>query len=296
MFNLNELKLSKTIVESFSELIKNNRLPHAILLYGSDSDTRTKTAVYLAASMLCQEEIKPCGKCISCYKIFENNHPDVIIADPAEQGEKTFKISLVRDIRTDAFIMPNEADIKVYILKSADKMNVQAQNALLKIIEEPPAHARFILECDSRAAMLETVLSRVTSFNLGAKQGGISDEYLIKADDLAARLAGSLTDATELQFIKLTAELEKDKNLFEPLLSSLQLIYRDAFAVKVGSSITESNHANVAKSLANKFTLNNILALYDTCQELYEALNRNANKNLLITRISSIMRKTAYGA
>ena len=82
-----------------------------------------------------------------------NSHPDVITVDPTAQNEKTFKIALVREMKDDAYIIPNEASRKVYILKSADKMNVQAQNALLKLIEEPPSYARFILECESSSAM-----------------------------------------------------------------------------------------------------------------------------------------------
>lgn len=294
--SIKELKLNENLENTFSELIKKDRLPHAILLDGGDAEKRDRVALFLASAFVCSEENKPCGKCLNCIKVHSGSHPDVIISDPAGLNEKTFKIALVRDIRTDAFILPNEAAKKVYVMKSADKMNVQAQNALLKIIEEPPAYARFILLCDSRAAMLETIMSRVTPFNLGKADSGLTDEYLQKADDIADRLAKALMKPTELDFMRITAEFEKDKELFEPVLSYIQLIFRDAVALKTGCDVILGSHGDTSRELASKFTLKALTELVNECNNFYECINRNANKNLLITRFCGVLRRTAYGA
>lgn len=291
-----ELKLSEKLKETFLSLIKKDRLPHAILIDGGNSELRTQTALFLAASFVCGFDDKPCGKCINCNKTYSMNHPDVVVYDPEASGEKTFKIDAVRDIRSDAFIIPNEAAKKVYILKSADKMNVQAQNALLKIIEEPPSYARFILECESRASMLETIMSRVTAFNLGAAERLLDSEYLQKAENLAVSLADALTASAELPFMRLTSELEKDKDLFVPLLSSLQLIFRDAAIIKTGNDILLSGHSDTCSRLASKLTLKALLELVTCCTQFYDLCNMNANKNLLITRFCSVIRQSAYGA
>ncbi|MCQ2484301.1 MAG: hypothetical protein MJ168_03080 [Clostridia bacterium] len=296
MLDLSELKISESLVGTFSDLIAKDRLPHAILLDGANKDVRTKTAEYLAAAFVCGENEKPCGKCLNCAKVLGGNHPDVVVSDPEEIGEKTFKISLVRDIRTDAFIMPNEAAKKVYILKSADKMNIQAQNALLKIIEEPPAYARFILECESRAAMLETIMSRVTAFNLGTAERLLDTEYLQKAEELAVHLAEAVIKPTELDFMRLTGAFEKDKELFVPVLSALQLIFRDAVAVKTGSDILLSGHGETSSILASKLSVKQLIELVNKCNYFYDCCNMNANRNLLITRFCSVIRQTAYGA
>lgn len=294
MLTADELGIRKELAENIKTLIKNDRLPHAILLRGAGSATRGRVSSFLAQAFVCEGENKPCGRCSHCMKAGINSHPDVITVDPASQNEKTFKIALVREMKDDAYIIPNEASRKVYILKSADKMNVQAQNALLKLIEEPPSYARFILECESSSAMLETILSRVSLFDLGADSDAVSDEPRRKADDTAARLASAILKPTEYEFMKITAEFERDKELFEPALSALQLIFRDAVIIKTGSNITLSDHADISREAASKLTLKALIKLTAEIDNFRESINRNANKNLMITRLSAVMRSAAY--
>lgn len=294
MLTADELGIRKELAENIKTLIKNDRLPHAILLRGAGSATRGRVSSFLAQAFVCEGENKPCGRCSHCMKVGINSHPDVITVDPASQNEKTFKIALVREMKDDAYIIPNEASRKVYILKSADKMNVQAQNALLKLIEEPPSYARFILECESSSAMLETILSRVSLFDLGADSDAVSDELRRKADDTAARLASAILKPTEYDFMKITAEFERDKELFEPVLPALQLIFRDAVIIKTGSNITLSDHADISREAASKLTLKALIKLTAEIDNFRESINRNANKNLMITRLSAVMRSAAY--
>lgn len=294
MQNLNEIEIKKNLAKNLGELIKNDRLPHAILLQGGSSKIRAQLSAFLSCAFVCESKPKPCGGCRHCIKAVENNHPDIITFDPSNSGEKTFKINLVRELKDDAYIIPNEAQRKVYILKSADKMNIQAQNALLKLIEEPPIYARFILECESSSAMLQTIMSRVTLFDLGADICDISDELKEKADDLAQNLAASLLDPTELRFIRLSAEFEKDKNLFESVLPLLQLIFRDALVVKSGGCTSLSGHPELSNNIAARLTLKAIMQIISEIDGFKESLLRNANKNLLITRFTSQLRSVAY--
>lgn len=294
MLTADELGIRKELAENIKTLIKNDRLPHAILLRGSSARTRGSVSSFLAQAFVCEGENKPCGRCSHCMKAGINSHPDVITVDPAAQNEKTFKIALVREIKDDAYIIPNEASRKVYILKAADKMNVQAQNALLKLIEEPPSYARFILECESSSAMLETMLSRVSLFDLGTDSDDVSDELRRKADDTAARLASAILKPTEYDFMKITAEFERDKELFEPTLPALQLIFRDAVIIKTGSNITLSDHADISREAASKLTLKALIKMTAEIDNFRESINRNANKNLMITRFSAVMRSAAY--
>lgn len=280
--------------DMITELMKNGRLPHAVLIDSGSSYDRDELSIYLASAYICQEAV-PCGTCKDCLKIKNSAHPDVIIFDPEEKKEKTFKVDYVREIRTDSHILPNEAACKVYILKNVDKMNVAAQNAFLKTLEEPPAHVRFILLCESRAALLETIMSRVTPFNLGADNHKITNEYALKADELANELASALAEVTELHFMRLSSAFEKDKDLFSPTLVSLQLVFRDAVAVSTGSKLILSSHEDTARTLASKFSLNTLIKLVEDTENLFDCLNKNANKNLLTTRFCSVLRNTAYG-
>ncbi len=286
--------MNVTFYNTVNELIKNARMPHAILLDGGSVSARNDAALYLAKAFICRNGI--CGICADCQKAENGTHPDIMVSDPDITGDKTFKIDVVRDIRKDAYILPNEAQHKVYILKNADRMNVSAQNALLKIIEEPPEYARFILVCESRASLLETIMSRVTPFSLGADDYAITDEYSQKADALANDLANALMSVTELEFMRLTARFEKDKDLFPLVLSSMQLIFRDAVAIKSSSELILSSHEDTARLLASKLSLRTLIQLIEVTEHFFDCINKNANKNLLITRFCSVMRNTAYGA
>lgn len=287
--------MNNTIYNTVNELIKKSRLPHAILIDGGSPSGRDELALYIAGAFVCRNGTL-CNSCPDCAKAQNGIHPDIIVHDPLSQGEKTFKINLVREIRTDAYILPNEAKHKVYILKNADKMNIQAQNALLKIIEEPPSFARFILICDSRASMLETILSRVTPFNLGADDYSLTAENEQKADELANNLSKALAGVTELEYMRLTAAFENDKDLLPLVLASMQLIMRDAVAVSISSSLILSSHKDTAEILASKLPIRTLLELIKITEHFFDCLNKNANKNLLITRLCSVMRNTAYGA
>lgn len=294
MMKLETIGLGKNLCSNIENLIANDRLPHAILLEAGSEKQRKDLSLFLAEAFVCQSNRKPCGQCSHCQKVAAACHPDVIVTDPYASNEKTFKTDSVRKIRTDAYILPNEADRKVYILRRADKMNPQAQNAMLKIIEEPPSYARFILDCESKAEMLPTILSRVSVFSLGEAQEQIVNKKQEKADATAAALADALWKLNEVEFMRQTAVLEKDKDLFEPVLNDLQLILRDAMVMK-SSGTAIAAHPEISKALSQKFTTKTLIHLLENTQHFHECLNQNANKNLLITRFCSVMRSTAYG-
>ena len=133
------------------------------MLLGPEGSGRDEAALRLAAKLLCPEPDGPCGKCRDCRKALAGVHPDVIRVE-REKGEKETRRDLVvgqiRAMTADAVLAPNEAARKVYIISPADRMNLQAQNALLKALEDPPGHACFILCAAAPDALLPTVRSR----------------------------------------------------------------------------------------------------------------------------------------
>ena len=150
-------KAKKTLVNFLTD----GRFPHTILLEGEDGCGKLTFAHMTAAALLCEQplEQRPCGRCRNCKRVLSDTHPDVsVIGD--EDKLKGFHIDRVRQLRADAYIRPNEGGYKVYILRNIHNMTEQAQNALLKIIEEPPAQVVFLLTCNNRARVLPTILSR----------------------------------------------------------------------------------------------------------------------------------------
>lgn len=175
-----------------------NPLLHAYLLVSPAAGERTDAARAVAMSMLCGEKIdgaRFCGKCPNCVKVLASTHPDLIVF--GANGEKS-GVSDIRKISAEAYLAPNEADCKVFLLHRADEFNVQSQNALLKILEEPPAGVRFILTASSPAPLLPTVRSRLFTVRVGfGTSRGSAEEILKSRPGISAPLAAKMAAFAE---------------------------------------------------------------------------------------------------
>jgi len=150
--------------DNLTQSLRRGHISHFYLISGPRGSGRHTLAKLLAAAILCRGEDKPCLSCIPCRKVMENNHPDFITVEDPEH--KTTAVKIVRQYREDMFIRPNESDYKVYLFPQ--ELGVEGQNALLKILEEPPAYGVFILLTDNPEKILPTVRSRCTELKLQA--------------------------------------------------------------------------------------------------------------------------------
>ena len=134
-------------------------LSHAYILSGPAGSGKRTLAGLLAAALVCDRRggALPCLSCAGCRKAEGGIHPDIVRV--GDDG-KDISVAQVRALRADAYIRPNEAERKVYILENAQTMNASAQNAMLKLLEEGPAYAAFLLLTDNAAALLPTLRSR----------------------------------------------------------------------------------------------------------------------------------------
>ena len=146
-------------------------LSHAYLLI-AEPDAGYAEARVIAQTMVCsapEGAPRPCGLCRDCRKAEKGIHPDILtierLTDDKGKPKREIYVDQIRDIVADSVVMPNEAERKVYILRSADCMNAAAQNALLKILEEPPRFVSFILVAAAAAPLLETVRSRCVTLH-----------------------------------------------------------------------------------------------------------------------------------
>lgn len=144
---------------------RQKKTSHCYLLCGPEGSGRHTLARLMAAAFECQRENDPgCGVCPACRKVLTDQHPDVITVDDTEH--KNVAVDIVRQARSDVFIRPNEGRKKVYILPRGQDLGEASQNALLKILEEPPTYAVFLLLTTSAETLLPTIRSRAVQLQL----------------------------------------------------------------------------------------------------------------------------------
>jgi len=290
--NFGDINISTNVKQALSDAVDFGRLSHAIILEGESPQVRLSLARLIAKAAVCTGEgERPCGKCPGCFKSDSGSHPDITEIVGGEAA-RSLHIDRIREIRRDAYVLPNEASHKVFILTNAQSLTAEAQNSLLKIIEEPPAFVLFIFLCTSRNLLLQTVLSRSVVFSLGAAaghQGNLTEERLKQAREQAQSIAFAVCEPNEYELLKKTAVFEKDKELLSACLPELRLIFRDAVVMRNGGEPISCS-PQAAEKLAKKFTCEKLLTMSENIGILTDSINKNANHNLLITRLCSKLR------
>lgn len=300
------------------------RFPHALLIEGpAGSGRRTLARLFARAAVCTGAGEKPCGVCPACRKALDGAHPDI-----EEWGGDTrsFKVDAVRELREGAYVLPNEAPRRVMILAGADSMTVQAQNAILKILEEPPERLLFVLTCENRALLLPTVRSRTLCITLhgveaaealplmkrrmpdvpqeqlaealklydgciGRALDAVAGDGLTRVRALSEQIAAAVTAPAEWTLTAALAPLDqKDKTLTDDVLAALVLLFCDALAVSQGAARAVSPAAG---KLASQLTSPHLAALTDATRALQQMRRRNVNQTLFLNLMSARLRTAA---
>jgi len=182
----------------------------ACVISSENAEARLSRALTLAAAMICENpDIAPCRTCRPCRKVFAGTHPDVIMVEKEADGKgkerRELYVDQIRALIADAYIRPNEAERKVYIVRDAGDMNESAQNAFLKLLEEPPYYAAFLLCVANEASLLPTVRSRCTLLHVGAEELPLSAEASARAE----RYLEAVASGDPANLLRLCAVLEK---------------------------------------------------------------------------------------
>lgn len=283
--NFGKLQLSDEIKQKLSSAVDSGTLSHAVLLTGGTQKERKDLAMLLAQALFCENTEKPCLKCINCKKIKSGIHPDITEISGEAGKQRSIKIDTIRDIRAKAYIMPNEAPFQIFIIQEASGMGEEAQNALLKILEEPPATARFILASRSRDDFRQTILSRVTAFAISEDSGQAAGEKENpKAAAAAKEILKAVSTKNEYNIIVSTGALEKDKKAFRSALEKMLLMLRNAVVSRYRD--IGNDDEGIELRLTRTFTDREMMAMQEEIKTLLADADRNANDNLLLTRLS----------
>lgn len=309
----------KDILKYISSAVENNRVSHAYILNGERGSGKKMLANLFAMTLLCETgDNEPCGKCHSCKQAESDNHPDIIRVT----HEKPNSIS-VDDIRTQVNntvdIKPYQGPYKVYIIPQADMMTPQAQNAILKTIEEPPSYAVFLLLTENAETLLPTINSRCVMLKLRNIKDTLIKKYLMenleipdyKADMCTAFAQGNMGRAIMLansdhfneireeavQLLKHINEMELNeivaavKNIsvykleITDYLDIIMIWYRDVLLYKATKEIDKvvfKDQLQSIKEQARKSSYEGIELILESLEKAKARLKANVNFDLVM--------------
>lgn len=262
---------SNGIRERIREAAEQGKLSHALLFTGGGDCL--SAAQYAAAAMECLAETgRPCGICAACHKVMENIHPDVITVQDSEH--KNIAVDIIRDMRADAYIQPNEGKRKIYLFPDCSVLTEQDQNVLLKIVEEGPPYAAFLFCAPNSAAVLPTLRSRcvemqVQSTDYVEESQPLSETEISLCKAIAKKRRGAVAE--------MAVRLEKKKMNREEL-DTLLCHCGDVFSVSLLSLYGKKpvpENQEIVSFLTENLTKNQLMYIVELLQKYHAELAYN---------------------
>ncbi len=316
--NFDSVVGQREVVGSLENAIRNDKVAHAYIFTGPKGIGKRMVAEAFAGILLCGERSgnRACGQCACCQMVENGSNPDFIVI---EAEGNSIGIEEIRKIQSEIIVKPLYSGKKIYLIAEADKMTVQAQNCLLKTLEEPPPYAVLILTTSNYNAILETIRSRTLKYSfkkntheeiqgilekkLGAHLENINfiRTYSDGVPGVALELAGSeeftaLREKTvELVFRLAKSKLvdiftiydffEANKNNIDILLDIMLLVYRDLLVAKKshsGNVLINSDKKDIILRNAENFSLDKLVANIGEVETARRNIKQNANYQLAI--------------
>ncbi|MGN1084126.1 MAG: DNA polymerase III subunit delta', partial [Lachnospiraceae bacterium] len=301
------------VILHLQNAIRQKKVSHAYLLCGEAGSGKRLIAEAFAKTLLCEEGgIVACGKCKACRQMESGNHPDFkpVIREKASLGVQEIR----EQVTSDAQIKPYSSNYKVYLIDEAEKMTEEAQNALLKTIEEPPEYAVFLILAGRQEMMLPTVLSRCISLSLYPvatekirrflmEQRGVPDYLAESAAVFSGGLPGRAVQYAEseafveqrnevLHLVKYIdemtmAEVMEAVKLFaakkdsaQEYLEMILLWYRDVLlfkATKDANFLLFRDELETVSAQAGKRSFENLQGIVEAIEQVKQRLKSNVN-------------------
>ncbi len=310
---------NEQVIEHLQNAIRLDKVSHAYIFNAPKSSGKMMLAEAFGAALQCEKGgVEPCGECHSCRQAQSHNQPDIIYVQ--HEKPNTIGVDDIRDqINRDISIKPYASPYKIYIIDEAEKLNVQAQNALLKTIEEPPAYAVILLLTTNADAFLPTILSRCIRLDLKPVSENRLKTYLMqkhgvvdyqaevcvafsqgvvgKAITLATSAYFNEIKEAALQLVMRIADIELSemigavKQIGEYKLSIndyfdlLMVWYRDVLLYKAtadANSVIFKDQVHEIKRQANRFSYHAIECKLTALDKAKVRLNANVNFDLVI--------------
>lgn len=286
-----EIYLQSTTHKVVSQDIKSNMLNHCYMISSKDEYYLHALARFVAKEIYCLDGNVPCEKCANCDKVNHNNMVDLITYP---KGDKSLVVDDINEIVTDCYIRPMDSKYKIYILENFDLCTIQAQNKILKTLEEPPVNVVFILTCTNDSNVLPTIASRSKKISEAVLAFDIIEQYLkdkgVKNFGIISRMAdGSLSLANTLsdnpcavEIVNLAFDVLKNLKASTDILrfSSRILLLKKDFKFFLDTMISVLRDISV-------FGVSDNLIFNDNKSD-YEILAKVYNKTMIIKIIEKI--------
>lgn len=290
-----------------SSMIESRRIPHAILIEGEEGLGKKTLARFIAKACLCAAESRPCLTCKACHLVDVGSHPDFQIISP---DGAAIKVDQIRALRSEAYLSPLSADGRVFVIDLAHTMNANAQNALLKVLEEPPTGVTFILLAKSASLLLETIRSRCVTLTLSPvpleKQGfdkvaELANVHVNDAERLLCSTDGNIGQAvmsasSETVFLSSVANeiiifaAEGDRlkilSLLQPYIKKRDQAKELIISLK--TAIAKEIKKKAVKDYSS-FTAERLNKCYVEFDEILKALEYNPSLALVFCRITAVL-------
>ena len=302
-----------SIKQHLMAAVASGKPSHAYIFNGEEGSGRKTMADCFSAALVCTSgEEKPCGMCMSCMQAFSHNHPDIIRVthEKSRIGVDDIRRSLIDDISIKPFSSP----FKVYIVDEAERMTEQAQNALLKTLEEPPSYAVIILITSNTGSFLQTILSRCVTLQFKALDTKVITKYLVEnvqLPDYYAKLCASYSGGSlglALKFAKnsefeeikndvlntmrnidslkidsisdIISDLSKKKNLIDTYIDLMHLWFRDILMFKAtqdANRLVFLDELLIIKRQASKYGFDSLGRILESFYTVQDRLKANVN-------------------
>lgn len=318
------------IKEYLESRIENGNLFHAIVITGKEGFGKKTLTNDIVCALACESDNAPCNTCSICKKISSNECVDVYTIKKPE-NRATVPIDAIRDIYASISYKPNDLNFKVYILQDGDKIPPRTQNALLKLLEEPPNDVYFFLLCEDEKKLLPTIRSRCEIFRLEAftndeivrllKENGFFDD----CEAIASLSAGSLGTAlkiangdsdilkrrrlsdkiielllsksgSEFEFISYQTENIRSSQEYFEIYKLLLAALRDVISVKEDANcpLAYFSEPTAAEEYAQTYSCATLISMCDTLFEVLQNETLNTRLSLMLTEYSAKLWKTKY--
>ena len=316
------------IIEHLQNAILSQKVSHAYILNGPDDSGKKMIAEAFAMALQCEKHgTEGCMECHSCKQAISKNQPDIIYV--THEKPNTISVDDIRrQVKDDVDIKPYASPYKIYIIDEAEKMNVQAQNALLKTIEEPPAYAVILLLTSNADSLLPTISSRCVTLNLRPVKESDVKEYLMEhmhLPDYQAQIdaafaqgnigkAKQIAESTEFaemaerafrllrksnelelyELVEMIKELTAEKQNIYDYLDLFTMWFRDVLlfkATKEVDGLIFKDQYNYIKERAKKSSYEGIENIIDAIGKARERLHSNVNFDLVMELLFMTIRE-----